>query len=118
MEGVVILNQFEQVIGTTWGWDYFCTFCAIFTLVGLFGVWYWWHKKKKADKYSIAWAILLLVITLFGSYNATSITETRYEIYLPAEVNMSEFTEKYRIVEQRGWIYTVVENEIQAIEEG
>ena len=118
MEGVIILNQFERVISTTWGWNFFCTFCAICALVGLFGVWYQWYKKKKVDSYSIAWVILLSAITLFGSYNATSITETRYEVYLPAQVDMSEFTEKYRVVDQRGLIYTVAENEFVQNEEG
>ena len=118
MEGVVILNQFEYVVRHTWGWDNVCTLSVMIAAAGIFGIIFWWYKHKKIDKASICWTVLFLVMTTFFSATAKDITEARYEVYLPAEVNMSEFTEKYRIVEQRGWIYTVVENEIQVIEEG
>lgn len=36
-----------------------------------------------------------------------TIAETQYEIYMPGEVNMVEFNERYEIIEQRGLIYTV-----------
>lgn len=37
--------------------------------------------------------------------------ETQYKVVISDEVSMSEFTEKYKIIEQEGRIYTVVERD-------
>ena len=114
MNGVVILNEIKAVVSYTWGFS----LCGILLIIlGAISIGidiYFRIKNKTKDKNTkllskagvmIALFFVLMSATLFMTGKA--ITETQYEIYMPGEVNMVEFNERYEIVEQRGLIYTV-----------
>lgn len=114
MNGVVILNEIEAVVSYTWGFS----LCGILLIIlGAISIGidiYFRIKNKTKDKntklLSKAGAITALFLVLMGAtlfMTGKAITETQYEIYMPGEVNMVEFNERYEIVGQRGLIYTV-----------
>ena len=114
MNGVVILNEIEAVVSYTWGFSLGGILLIILGIISIGIDIYFGIKNKTKDKntklLSKAGMIMALVLILMGAtlfMTGKAITETQYEIYMPGEVNMVEFNERYEIVEQRGLIYTV-----------
>lgn len=114
MNGVVILNEIEAVVGHTWGFSLCGVLLIILGIISIGIDIYFRIKNKTKDKntkllskagVTVALVPILMGATLFMTGEA--ITETQYEIYMPGEVNMVEFNERYEIVGQRGLIYTV-----------
>ena len=114
MNGVVILNEIEAVVSHTWGFSPCGILLIILGIISIGMDIYFGIKNKTKDKntklLSKAGVIVALVPILMGTtlfMTGKTITETQYEIYMPGEVNMVEFNERYEIVEQHGLIYTV-----------
>ena len=111
MSGITVLKTYEALIDRTWGWSWPGALAMVPTLVAA-GVLIWYIIKKK--DYS---AIAVVIIVLgFGSYisgfsfsYATPIYETYQDVYLHGNIDMDEFTAKYRIIEQDGLIFTITE---------
>lgn len=119
MNGVVILNEIEAVIDHTIGFSVLGTLMIIWGLI-LIGVEIFLVSKKRIGKKDFNLIAPLCIIfmgaTLF--LNAKPVTETQYEIYVPGEINMREFSEKYEITGRRGLIYTVRDMEFEIEEKG
>lgn len=108
MEGITILNEFV-VDNAPVGW------LAIVAGVALLGICFWalisfigWREYG----YSIAFVILAIIcsgLIVFGVTITETPPETQYQVLIDESVSMSEFFEKYEIVEQEGKIYTVKE---------
>ena len=108
MEGITILNEFV-VDNAPVGWF------AIVAGVALLGVCFWalisfigWREYG----YSIAFVILGAIcsgLIVFGATIINTPPETRYQVLIDESVSMSEFFEKYEILEQEGKIYTIKE---------
>ena len=116
MEGITVLKIYEALVDSTWGWSWPGALAMIATLVAT-GALIWYIIKKK--DYSAIVAII--VILGFGSlisgsmFNcATSIYETYQDVYIHGNIDMDEFTAKYRVIEQDGLIFTITE--VDAIE--
>ena len=114
MNGVVILNEIEAVVSYTWGFSLGGILLIILGIISIGIAIYFGIKNKTKDKntklLSKAGVIVALVPILMGTISfmtGKTIAETQYEIYMPGEVNMVEFNERYEIIEQRGLIYTV-----------
>lgn len=110
MEGVEILNQYEVVAETAFNWFWFWvtlgTVPIICIIVGI------------AEKDGLLLTILtisgvifgLILGVAFGGISATpSKYETHYEVIITDEVKMTEFNERYEILDQEGKIYTIRE---------
>ena len=120
MNGVQILNQWEVVVDTQFSWGSFWVGAALgFGLVAfitatcLAGDWDW---KCFFGISGILGLIVAILLGLLGGYiiAPTPIEwETRYEVSIGPEVSMSEFMDKYEILETRGSIYTIRENDQQ-----
>ena len=108
MEGITILNELV-VNNAPVGW-----FAAI-AGVALLGVCFWafitfigWQEYG----YSIAFVILGIIcsgLIVFGVTIINTPPETRYQVLIDESVSMSEFFEKYEIINQEGKIYTIKE---------
>ena len=116
MEGVTILNQFEVVAETTFNWSAFeCGFligiCMGLIIGIIFGLseWDWFAFLFMFLATGLAMGVLLGL--LFGFViNPTPVDyETHYEVTINEEVSMTEFMDKYEVIETRGLIYTVKE---------
>ena len=110
MEGITILNQFV-VDNAPVGWlaavagaVLLCVcFWAFISFIG-------WREYG----YSIAFVILGIIcsgLIVSGVTITNTPPETRYQVLIDESVSMSEFFEKYEIIEQEGKIYTVKEKE-------
>ena len=111
MDGVVVLNTIEGVY--CGGWVF------IFSMIGIIiGIILMGKLIDITIKWA-AWASIPLLLTVFVICIAIGIfigygieeKETHYEVTIDDSVSMSEFNEKYEIIEQRGEIYTVKERE-------
>ena len=109
MDGVVVLNTIEGVVCGRW----VCVFTMIGVIIGFILI-------RKLIDITINWAgwvAIPLLLTIFslclitGSFVGYTIEEkeTLYEVTIDDSVSMSEFNEKYEIIEQRGEIYTIKE---------
>ena len=114
MNGIVILNEVEAVIGHTLGFSW-CGLIFSLGCVALLVIDFCFNYKAKKNGSRVkpftsgvlCFVALGLILGALNFLNAKEITEPQYEIYVPGEVNMVEFTKHYEIVDQRGLIYTV-----------
>lgn len=114
VEGVTILNTIE-VMASTWGFSIVGLVVAILTLFILIGVIF--NTIKDGP---IAESILLCLITAVGILVSLTCFGTaneyfdhyEYQVIIDDSVSLTEFMEKYEILDQEGLIYTVKEKEI------
>jgi hypothetical protein len=110
MEGITILNEFV-VNNAPAGWVaiIFGSILTIVCLVGMF-LMIGWRDSGLALIFGIlamVWAGLIFL----GISIAKTPPETRYQVLIDESVSMTEFFEKYEIIEQEGKIYTIKEKE-------
>ena len=117
MEGIQILNQWEVVTKTQLSWDSFWTGAVIGFLIALFAtiITVLTNDGDWSDFFVAMCTIGIIATVLIGllwggCIDATPVAwETRYEVIIGSEVSMSEFMDKYKILETRGSIYTIRE---------
>ena len=108
MEGITILNQFV-VDKAPVGW-FAIIAGAILCAVCLWGMCIMFCEGSPGS--AIALIILALIcvgLIVLGICVVKTPPETRYQVLIDESVSMTEFFEKYEIVEQEGKIYTVKE---------
>ena len=115
MTGVEILASNEVVTAMLFNWTMFwiilggCSF--VFFVIG-FGI-----SVYSGNWASLCWVLVgVLLGAWFGGIVGSGLTipegyEMQYKVAISDEVNMSDFFEKYELVEQEGKIYTVRERE-------
>ena len=109
MEGITILNQFV-VDNAPVGW--FAIICGgVLLLVCLWAMFKFigWNEIGYVSVFIIL-AFVCAGMTAVGIDVVAKPPETRYQILIDESVSMTEFFEKYEIIEQEGKIYTVKEN--------
>jgi hypothetical protein len=115
MNGVEILATEEVVAAYAFNWvGFFVTWCAviaIFLVAGLI------VSLKYGDltlflAFVVVGVVMGIIFGIFlGSGCRVPIAyENQYKVTISDEVQMNEFFEKYKIVDQEGKIYTVREN--------
>jgi hypothetical protein len=115
MEGVEILNQFEVVTKSAFNMQSFWITVGIVTLIGaIIGVFLFIFDE--CDCLVISSMLILFAVggALIGilsgiSFSTPTKYETRYQVTITDEVKMTEFNERYEILDQEGKIYTVRE---------
>lgn len=121
MEGVVILNTFEEVV-YTWGWTRWCTVFAILAAITLCGLAinrghksYEEYRGHTRTKKKVSWfnilcftlCVFCCAATLCCARYGTSKTVPTYQVLLEDGVKISEFREQYTIIEEQGITYIV-----------
>ena len=110
MDGVVVLNTISYVSPAV------LFICGL--IGGLLGLLFFAFMIK----YYLDWneivvgtlsSLIIFGLVIGGVFLGTILQkgETHYEVTIDDSVSMSEFDEKYEIIEQRGEIYTVKERE-------
>lgn len=110
--GIEVLNEYEYTIGDT-GLSVFWTICfGAILLIALF------HAIISEDSLSgsitTSFAIVMSSLVLIYIFNVNGFEtkiETRYDVTISDEVKLTEFNEKYEIIEQKGKIYTIREKD-------
>ena len=113
MEGVTILNTIE-VMASTWGFSIIGLIIAILTLFILIGTIFSITRNEGLE------ACLLSLIVVVGIFVSLMCFNTaneyfdyyKYQVVIDDSVLLTEFMEKYEILDQEGLIYTVKEKEI------
>ena len=106
LEGITVLNTF--VISSVIGTGTFVLMGLACIVIGfLVGLAVWDGEVAPAIIQSILTAAIVLGIAGYINKDATDIV--RYEVTISEEVNLTEFTERYKIIEQRGDIYVIEE---------
>lgn len=113
MEGVTILNTIEVMAGT-WGFSVMGLIVAILTLFILIGIIFSIIKNEglEAALLSLFVALgVLISLMCFGTANEY-FDYYKYQVIIDDSVSLTDFMEKYEILDQEGLIYTVKEKEI------
>ena len=115
MDGVTVLNVIEaKNISPFWLLP-----LIVLLIVGfiLFIIGYYRDKNQRRDTGRIL-VVLGSMLTLVGLFispfvigSVLETSNTRYEVTIDDSVSMKEFTEKYKVIENRGDIYTIEERQ-------
>ena len=112
MDGITVLKSYEAVAYTTWGWSWVGFVIALMGLAVAIGITYLIIKEKSYS--DIVGVVLILflsgLLSLVCFNSGTKVYEPRYDVYIHGTINMDEFNEKYRVIDQDGLIYTITEN--------
>lgn len=108
MEGITILNEFV-VDNAPVGW-FAIIAGAILCSISLWAMFVMFGEGNGGA--ATAFIILVLIcvgLVTFGIYIANTPPETQYQVLIDESVSMSDFFERYEIIEQEGKIYTIKE---------
>ena len=116
MDGVTILNQFEVVTKTLFGWSACWGGAFVGVIIALFaGIIFGLQENSFLAFVFMFVTVCVIVSPLLGWFAGNRISpepveyETHYEVSIDETVNMQEFMDRYEIIETRGSIYTVKE---------
>ena len=114
IDGITVLNSFEVVSKTAFGWNAFCI-CAIIgaviaTIVSFIDT---YSISEYFFKLAIAVVVIGGVFGLLGGCVRSKPVEyeSQWEVTIDETVSMNEFYSRYEVVEQRGEIYVIREKE-------
>ena len=108
MDGITVLSQSETIGYIAW---------FIYAIIG-FCIFGWRLLTIKKDNYHTVGTIIITVVVMFvaifscaeGIYSMST-KEYTYKVTISDEVNFVEFNNKYEIIDQDGFIYTIKEKE-------
>ena len=126
MEGITIINQTEIMSAPEWMTKtavYLTFFIFIITIIGsvfagLYKVYYYRKALKNLSvltaTLAIVSAVFVIIFVILSTLKPMQTTPTgkyKYEVTIDKSVPMTEFYEKYEIIEQRGEIFVIKEKE-------
>lgn len=114
MDGVTILQTIPQYTNTWgWSWDLLAFLIPLILIVLLI-----WCGVDCGEGSLIMIGIIVAFITVVGfvvtlSTNNAIHTHDHYQVLIDESVSMTEFTEKYNVIEQQGITYIVEEKVVE-----
>lgn len=112
MDGVTVLNTYEEVIDYSWGWHPLGIILGVLGVVIIIFVIY--EAIAGSDISALIIGLpgaLLILFSILISSSTIPIYQTRSQVIIDETCNMSEFFEKYEFIEQQGEIYVVAAKE-------
>ena len=112
MQGITILHEYEVAIEYLWKWNWYgiLLFClGALLLIFMFVLIYKNYDDKAIGIFIIA---AFCFIAGFVHQQCTLVYETRYKVLIDETCNITEFFDKYEVIERQGEIYVVRENSI------
>lgn len=110
MSGVEILNTYEAQIDTYINWHSPYLIWTIISLIAAIGflilILYWLDGEPIAGVFA---GFAFIVPIMLATYLSEPVYETHYDVVISDEVSLTEFNERYEIIETRGKIYEVRE---------
>ena len=113
MEGVIILDTFETVVGHQPAFGFASWLCLIgfivFFIMGIIATYNCWSEAGFFGFIAVVCFTAMLLFTML----ANPIKETRYEAYIFPNVNLGDLQEHYEVVGKDGGCYILreVDNE-------
>jgi len=119
MNGVEILFQEEVVVKTVFNWKLVLSILPIIFMVFLVAFGLMQYKEnvfKSWKKTIIVTFIAFLIESVFVlpvgfEFDKPKTYKTQYKVTISEEVSMTDFNEKYEILEKEGKIYTIQEKD-------
>jgi hypothetical protein len=117
MNGVEILTAEEVVTETTTNWwlagIVWLVIVVIAGIIGFFCSDYYERYQGAVVGYCLIGVLVgMIPFILIGAFTTKPVTyETHYKVTIDSSVSMTEFMDKYDIIDQEGKIYTVRERE-------
>ena len=113
MQGVTILNQYEATIDLLWGWNWYgivflllSACCMAASLVFMRNVYEDWPHQI-----CMVLFIVFLAAGLATQNDTVPVHETRYEALVDDTCDITEFFNRYEVVEKQGDVYILREIE-------
>lgn len=122
MDGITILNTGEYFVRRTGGFNITFLLCLILFCASIFGF-LGCFKASYFDRRLIALALILMVpwtVVLISSwkiFGGEKITIPEYKVTIDNSITYKDFTDKYKVIEQEGQIYTIIDKEELAVAE-
>lgn len=116
MNGIEILNSYQFTQSNNL-WSIIMTLAIIFFVIMIPAFAYYIAINNISTKkfFLGAFISLFCLITFLGFLSEKSkYNVIRYEVILSDEVNYNEFTEKYKVIEQRGKIFIIEEKDVRS----
>lgn len=116
MNGITILDIGEYYIRNTGGFNIVFLLCLILFCASIFGF-LGCFKASYFDRRLIALALILIVpwtVVLISSwkiFGGEKITIPEYKVTIDDSITYKDFTDKYKVIEQEGQIYTIIDKE-------
>jgi hypothetical protein len=112
MDGVTVLNTYEEIIGHSWGWSPLGIIVGIFGIAVIIFAYYAAIAGSDASTLFISLpGVFLLLCGISISASTTPIYETHLQVIVDETCNINEFFEKYELIERQGEIYIIAEKE-------
>lgn len=110
IDGITILNTTEITTLTDYGvlWVILNSLLLV-TQVSLACIYY--EKNKKKFWWHFIFSVFMCIWTVCCAY-MSSYTYNKYEVTIDDSVILTEFNQKYEVIEQRGDIYVINDKEI------
>ena len=110
MQGVTILNEFQAVIDTAFGWNAAGIAFLILFIVSIIA-WICFSIIEEGGYMIITMVLALVTLTGFlaTTVDSVPIYETQYQVLIDDTCDTTEFLNRYEIVERQGEIYVVRE---------
>ena len=111
MQGVTILHEYQYIVDYLWGWRWqgILSFClGVLLLVAAF-----YLLKNYYEAYGgfcLYLGVIAIGTAIFIQAHATLVYENRYKVLIDDTCNITEFFDKYEILDKQGEIYIVKEN--------
>ena len=111
LEGIEILSQVEKVInrGSMIGFGIFFGILAVICIILVI------RFNENGVIFFVGVGTFCLFLSIFGfvAHNPTTEKYIEYKVSISNQVSLTEFNEKYKILNQEGKIYTIREKENQ-----
>ena len=111
MQGVTILHEYRSVVDYLWGWRwygimFFCIAALLFVGVIYFA------KNYNTECFGVClwFCVIAIGIGVFSQMHAVPVYEDRYKVLIDETCNITEFFDKYEVIDKQGEIYIVKEN--------
>ena len=108
MQGVTILHEYQYIIDYLWGWRWYGI--ALMCIGVLLLVLAFYLDAKHEEMLSTTCVVLFCLAIAFGilsQLSATKVYEDRQKVLLDETCNITEFFDKYEVVDKEGEIYIV-----------
>lgn len=106
MAGVTILQTVTPIAGVTALIFVLCL--AVFFICALIAIWCYCDDSVKGGTVFTIIAVLGVITAIFN-ISHPMYDKTQYQVIIDNSVSMSEFTQRYNIIEQEGITYWVTE---------
>ena len=111
MQGVTILHEYQSIVDYLWEWRWYgIMFFCIAALLFVFMIYF--AKNYDSVRFGVClWLCAIAIsIGILVQDHAIPVYENRYKVLIDETCSITEFFDKYEVLDKQGEIYIVKEN--------